>query len=69
MASFVPSDSAIYSASVLESATVFGFFDPHSIAVPANKKAYPVHDLLSSMQLAQSASMNPSGLVVNKLIS
>lgn len=56
IASCVVADIAIYSASVVDSATVGCFLEFQVIARPCNKKTYPVTDRLSTASPAQSAS-------------
>ena len=55
-ASFAASDSAINSASVVESETHVCFLQAQLIAPPFNKKIYPEFDFLSMRHSAQFAS-------------
>ena len=58
-ASLVASVSAMYSASVLEIATLFCFLDSHDMAPFDNLNMKPVLDFLSSISPLQSESTYP----------
>ena len=57
--SLVASVSAMYSASVLEIATLFCFLDSHDMAPFDNLNMKPVLDFLSSISPSQSESAYP----------
>lgn len=59
IASFVAADTAMYSASVLERASVGCRLLAHEIAAPDRLKKQPVQDLLLSTSETQSASQYP----------
>ena len=59
MASLVVSEHAIYSDSVVDSATMGGFLEHEDTAPPATKKTYPPVALRSCVSPAKSGSLKP----------
>src|SRR5260370_42447392 len=57
--SFAACAAAMYSASVLDSATALCFFELQLMAAPASKKTYPDVDFRSLTLVAQLASTKP----------
>jgi hypothetical protein len=58
-ASFAASAPAMYSASIVDVATVFCLCDDQDIGPPASVKTHPVVDLRESSQPAKSLSTKP----------
>src|SRR5260370_37348034 len=58
-ASFAVCPPAMYSASVLDSATALCFFELQLVVPPPSMNTYPEVDFLSFLLLAQSASAYP----------
>src|SRR5271169_3638563 len=62
--SFVPSESAIYSASIVDKAIVFCFRVFQDMIPSFNQNRYPDIECLSSTSFAQSASQDPRKLII-----
>ena len=69
MASFVAWQLAMYSASILEVATVACFFELHEMALCPKEKRYPEMEWWLSTSAPQAESMKPCNLISPGLLS